>query len=955
MTIRIPKQLTTLIIAILMATGLLVAQQQAPANRVQSLALTENVPTDPQVSIGTFPNGMRYYVRNNKKDEKRAQLRLVVRAGSVLEDDDQRGLAHVVEHMAFEGTQHFPKKEVEQFIESLGMRFGADLNAYTSYDETVYMLQVPTDNLDKLDRALLIMEDWAHNVSFEDDAIDKERGIVMEEWRLRRGAGARQNEKIDPIVLKGSRYADRLPIGKPEIIQNFKPDRLKKFYTDWYRPDLMAIIAVGDFDKAAVEDLVKKHFASIPAASSPKPRPYYEVPDHAGTVFAIATDKEADSTTVEIDNVLPGREQKTIGAYRQKIVENLFSGMLSARFSELTRKPDPPFIAAGAGRAGFFGRSCATCPVKESAGLFAQVKDDGIGRGLEALLDEAERVARFGFTATELDRQKQALLRSYERIAVEEVNRNHASRASEYIRNFLDGESLPTAADEYGLMQRFLPQITLDEVNRLARQWFPEGNSDVVISAPEKNGVTVPDEARLAAVIKAAPSKDLKPYVDSVGTATLLDSPPSPGSVVKTSTKEALGITEWELSNGVKVVLKPTTFSEDQIVFRASAPGGTSLAGDADYTPASTAVRVVAAGGLGKFNAIDLQKVMTGKLAGANPFISELEEGVTGNSSRKDLETMFQLIYLRFTQPRSDPTAVRVLAEQTKADMANLPANPDFGFSQVMSATLYNDHLRRRVSTAETVDSWNLDKSMAFYKDRFADAGHFTFVFVGSFDLPTIKPLVERYLGSLPSTHRNETWKDVGARNPTNVVEKKLEKGIEPKGRTAIVFTGPAEWGEIRGAVTMQALAEILSRRLLESIREELGGAYTINASGGIQKIPRPEYSVTIQFGHDPQKTDDLVKRIFQEIEKLKTEGPTEAQLKDEKEAIVKAFESNAKQNAYLLSGISQRYFLGEDPAALWSIPDYARALDAAAIQQAAKLYLNKDRYVMLSLLPEKK
>jgi zinc protease len=933
------------IVAVLCQVG---APQQAATIPAQSPALTQQMPVDPQITMGKFANGLRYYIRANKKPEKRAELRLVVKAGSILEDDDQQGLAHLVEHMAFNGTQHFPKHDLIEFIESLGMRFGADLNAYTSFDETVYILTVPTDKPETMDRALLILEDWAHNITFDQKETDQERGVVMEEWRLGRGAGSRMRDKEFPIMFKGSRYADRLPIGKPEIIQNGKPERLKKFYTDWYRPDLMAVVAVGDFDKAAIEKLVTAHFSSMPAATNPRPRPTYDIPDHPGTVYAIATDKEAPNTTVEVDNILPAREQGSISDYRQKTVDRLFSGMLSGRFSELAQKPDAPFIFAGGGRGSFLART------KDTATLFALVKEDGVERGLDALLGEAERVSRFGFTATELARQKQSVLVNYQRQAAEKENRLSASRADEYVRNFLVNESLPSADDEYALHQRFLPEITLDEINKLAKEWYSGQNRLVIVNAPDKSGLVIPDETKLAAVIKAEAAKDLKPYVDTIGTAALLESPPAPGRIAKTTTKEAVGITEWELSNGVKVVLKPTTFKADEILFRATSPGGTSLASDKDYIPASTATQVITAGGVGKFNAIDLRKYLTGKVASASPFIGELEEGLSGSSSRKDLETMFQLIYLRFTQPRADATAFGVQATQMKTLLANQAVVPEYAFFDALMTARYQNHIRRRLPTPASVEEWNLDKSLAFYKDRFADASDFTFVFVGSFDLATMKPLVERYLGALPSIHRKEAWKDVGVRTPAGIVEKKVEKGVEPKSEAAIVFSGPFEWDQTH-RVAIRAMAEVLQTRLLEIIREELGGTYSISARPNFQRDPNPEYSIAIQFGCAPQRTDDLIKRVFEEIEKLKTNGPTEKQVNDEKEALLREFETNSKLNNYLLSQIMQKYQIGEDPAGLWKVPEYYQKIDAAMIQQAAKTYLNTNTFVKVTLFPEKK
>jgi zinc protease len=810
------------------------------------------------------------------------------------------------------------------------------------------MLQVPTDKPEMVDKAFLILEDWAHNVTFDPVEIDKERNVLMEEWRLRRGAGARLTDRMFPILLQGSRYADRIPIGKTQVIQESKPDRLKKFYTDWYRPDLMAVVAVGDFDKGAIETLIKAHFGSMPRAANSRPRPTYDIPDHRGSVYAILTDKETTSSSVEVDHLLPARPQGSIGVYRQKAVDRLFSGMLNARFSEITQKPDAPFIAAAVSRGAFIART------KEAAVMSALVKEDAIERGLEAIFTEAERVTRFGFTATELDRQKQAMLVDYERLALEKANRLSASRAAEYIRHFVANESLPTADEEYALHQRLLPGITLDEINRIAKEWFTEDNRLVIVTAPEKIGLEAPNESKLASAIKAASGSDIKAYSDALGSAVLLDTIPQPGTIARTATTDALGITEWRLSNGVKVVLKPTNFKEDEILFRATSPGGTSLASDKDFIQADTATMVLNSGGIGRLSAIDLRKVLTGKVASASPSIGELDEGMSGSSSRRDLETMFQLIYMRFTQPRADAAAFAAQTGQLKSLLANQAASPEYAFAVALAKTMAQDHPRRYVPTAELVDQFDLDRSMAFYKDRFADASDFTFVFVGSFDLAMMRPLVETYLGSLPSLDRKETWKDVGVKPPTGIVEKTVEKGIEPKSQSTIVFTGPFQY-DMTNRVAIRAMAEILQTRLLKTIREELGGTYSINASQNFRKLPRSEYSVSITFGSDPQRTDALVTRVLQEVEAFKSEGPTAKELSDEKEALLRGFETNSKLNTFVAGQLLYQYQYQEDPATVWAMPDYFSKLDAAMIQQAAKAYLNMDNRIRVTLVPEKK
>ncbi len=945
-------KLTTAAAVGCLAVTTLAAQQPATrpvapaATGAATAPLTAKIPFDPAITTGRFANGLRYYVRTNKKPEKRAELRLVVNAGSILEDRDQSGLAHFVEHMAFNGTKNFPKQETVKFLESIGMRFGPSVNAFTSFDETVYMLEVPTDKPDVLDKAFLILEDWAHNVSFDDTEIDKERGVITEEWRLRRGAGARMQDKQFPILFKGSRYAERLPIGDMEVVQSFKHERLKKFYEDWYRPELMAVVAVGDFDKAAIETLIKNHFESIPKSPATKLRPTYDVPEQPGTLYAIATDKEASGTSVSVYSKMPARDQSTIGAYRQQIVERLFSSMLSTRFSEMAQKPDAPFLGAGAGR-GQFVR-----PLEVST-LSASVKEDGIERGLDALFSEALRVQKFGFTATELDRVKTNVMRGLERAVTEKENTPSSSLADEYGRNFTDGEPSPGIEYEMALHARFLPEITLAEVNGLAKQWVPDKNRVVLVNAPEKAGLTVPDQTKLAAVIASAEKKELTAYVDTVGTQPLIESAPAAGTITKTATKDPFGITEWELSNGVKVVLKPTNFKEDEVIFQAFSPGGTSLAPDADFIPAQTAASVVSAGGLGKFSAIELRKMLTGKVASASPFIGELEEGLRGGGSRKDLETMFQLIYLTFTQPRPDPSMFTVLTTSLKSRLANQKASPEFAFSEALNSILTQDHPRARIMTPEMVDQMNLDKSMAFYKDRFSDASDFTFLFVGSFDLDTMKPLVTQYLAALPATHRKETWKDVGIKRPTGTVERRVDKGLEPKSKAELVYSGPFQYNQDQ-RVAIRAMAQVLEIRLRESLREDLGGTYSVSASAGYSKRPREEYNITIAFGCSPDRTDELIKGVYKEIDQLKTNGPTDKQVADVKETFLRDQETNMKQNGYLLAQLTGRYQFGEDVTSLFNMADYYNKIDAAMIRDAARLYLKGDNLVKVTLFPEK-
>jgi zinc protease len=939
---RLPLVLLTL--ALSAVTSVVTNAQRAVTTGPQNVPLESAVPVDPRITIGTLPNGLRYYLRANKQPQGRAELRLVVNAGSILEDDDQRGLAHMVEHMCFNGTLHFPKQDVVAFLQSTGMRFGAHINANTSFDQTVFELQIPTDNPTVIDRSLLILEDWAHAVSFDPDEIDKERGVVLEEWRTGLGAGARMLDVQLPVLLKDSRYAERLPIGKPDIIRNFPYDRLKKFYTDWYRPDLMAVIAVGDFDPARIETLIRSHFGSIPAAVSPRTRRTYDVPDHPGTRYVVATDAEATNTTVNVSSIVAAPDQTTVGAYRQQTIERVFAGLLSARFAEMAQKPDAPFLDADTSRGLFVNTAEATT-------LSALVPDGGVEKGLAALFTEADRVARFGFTQTELDRFRLSYQQAFAQLAASNDEHTSDSLADEYIRNFMQQEPIPGIAYENGLVQRFLPEITLADINSLARDWVPDRNRVVVVSAPKKAGVAVPDEAKLAAVIKNAGGANLTAYVDAVSTRPLLEKEPKAGSVSKTDTK-AGGITEWTLSNGVRVVLDPTTFKQDEILFRAFSPGGTSLASDQDYVAAETADQIISEGGLGSLSEIDLSKKLAGKTAVVRPGIDEMSEGLSGRALRRDLETMFQLIYLTFTQPRADPEAFRAATGQLTAALANRQALPDAAFEDALNAAVTQNHLRARPMTQELVSQMNLDKSLAFYKDRFADASDFTFVLVGSFDLPTIKPLVERYLASLPALHRKEAGKDVGIRPPSGVVEKEVRKGSTPKSEVGVVFTGPFQNNQ-RNRIIVRAMANTLAGNLQRTLREDLGGTYGVSVVSEFTKLPTQEYRLNITFACDPARTQDLVKAMFAVIEDFKTNGPSAGQAADAQAALRRDLETDSRQNGYVLSQLAYAYQYDEpipDPAALRQIYDQ---LSAPLLRDAARTYLNINRYVKVLLFPE--
>jgi zinc protease len=596
---------------VLAAAGPAVSAQTVPAGQettaasVAGYSLTQQMPVDPEAALGTLPNGLRYYVRANPRPANRAELRLVVKAGSALEDEDQRGLAHFVEHMEFEGTTHFPEHGITDFLTSLGLSIGPDANAATSFDDTQYSLRVPADVPGVIDRALLVLQDWAQSATFDQSGIDHERGIVLSEWRMRLGAGERTEDRVRRVELEGSRYADRKPIGDPTVIEQATREQLTRFYHDWYRPDLMAVIVVGDVDRDAVAAMIRERFSGLANPSPERPRPNFDVPDHAATRYTVITDRENTATAVEMLNLRPARNQGSVGGYRDIMMDQLFAGMFGSRLDELSQSANPPFLRANADRSLF-----PSPRTRDEAVLQALVANNGVERGLDALLTELARVQRFGFTQSELDREKQSMMLGYERAATESPDRESSSRADEYTRNFLEDEALPTIWQELAFHRRFLPGITLEEINALAGDWFPEQNRLVVVTAPEADGVALPSEAQLAAVVQGESGKRLEPWVDSAAGQKLMDAPPKPGQIVNATVQPESDITTWTLSNGATVVLKPTKLKEDQILFRATAPGGTSVAPDADFISARIADSVIPAGGAGRFNSVTLDKIL---------------------------------------------------------------------------------------------------------------------------------------------------------------------------------------------------------------------------------------------------------------------------------------------------------------------------------------------------------
>jgi zinc protease len=911
----------------------------------------ERLPVDPAVTVGTLPNGVRYYIRENRRPEKRAELRLVVNAGSLLEDGDQLGLAHFVEHMAFNGTTHFEKQKLIDFLERSGVQFGAHLNAYTSFDETVYMLALPTDSANIFAQGMQVLEDWAHGVAFDSAEVRKERGVVIEEWRLRRGAQGRVQDRQFPVTFRGSRYASRMPIGTKESLERFDPTALRRFYQDWYRPDLMAVVAVGDFDKKKVERMIRSHFSKIPARKSPRVRAKYGVPVRDSAAAVIVTDKELTGTRVSIAFLRPAPPPAGVASYRADLVSGLYSQMLNERLSELARQADPPFLGAGSGT-GLRVRST------EAFSLGVAVPDTGVRRGLAAALTEVERVERHGFLPSELERAKRGLLRDYEQMHAERDKAESGDFADQYVANYLTRDPMPSIAQEYRLVQRLVPGITLAEVNRVARDWL--GLKDVVllVSAPEKPGVTIPPGDSLLALLKQVRSADVALYTETVSDAPLVAAKLEEAPITAERHDSLLDITTWTLGNGVRVILKPTDFKADQVLVSAYSPGGNSLLPDSLVTQGVVAAGVAAGGGWGQFSAIELEKKLTGIAAGVSPSIGTYQEGLGGSASPKDLRTLFELIYLHFSAPRPDSAVFQSMLRRLRAGLANRSASPEAAFGDTLQAVLSQHHPRSRPFTLAQVDSLELGRALAVYRDRFADASDFTFVFVGNFSRDTLRPLVRRYLGNLPALRRGEKPRDLGIAPPDSVVRREVRKGIEPKGQTTIVFTGPVPDLQATGFETsfrLSRLAELLQLRLRERLREELGGTYGVGVSGSTELVPQPRYRFAVSFGSAPERTDELAAAVFAEIDSVRKHGATETDLAKIKETMSRSLETDLKENSFWLGSIASADQRGRNPRELlveWR--NRLNALTSEQLRETAERYLRPERHVRVTLLPER-
>ena len=912
-----------------------------------AVAQGDLIPLDSAVRTGTLPNGMRYYIRRNAKPEKRLELRLVINAGSVLEDDDQKGLAHFTEHMLFNGTRRFAKNDIVSYLESIGVRFGADLNAYTGFDETVYILPVPTDKPGLVERSFDVLEDWAGGALFDSTEVVKERGVVLEEWRSGLGAGARVRDKQFPVLFQGSRYANRLPIGDTTVLKGANPAPLKRYYRDWYRPNNMAVVAVGDYDPAELEKLIRERFGRLTNPATPRQRTLVAVPGHDSTLVTIVTDPEEQVSSIQVIYKHPPAPLSRQSDYRMLLARRLYNQMLNSRLTEITRRPDAPFAFASSSY-GAFVRAA------DVYFLSATVKDGGIQRGLEAILREARRVDQHGFLPAELDRAKASQLRALESAYQEREKTESGNYAAEYINYFLTAEPTPGIAWEYETAKRVLPSVTLQDVNSLGRQWITEVNRVLAVSAPTGPNAAVPTAGELLNTFRKVDGETVTAWAESVSDAPLVATAPAKGRVVSESKIPELNVTEWKLSNGIRVVVKPTDFKADEVSIRAFSPGGTSLVSDADYVDASLASLTVPRGGVATFDAIELGKKLAGKRAGVNFAIGNLTEQITAGGSPRDLDTILQLIYLKAVSPRRDSAAFAALRAQFLPMLANRDKDPGQVFQDTVILTMQQNHPRAQPLTAAVLEASRYDRQYELYRERFSDFSDYTFVIVGSVNVDSLKPQVEQWLGALPSTGRKETWKDVGLKSPTTVIEKTVRKGVEPKAQTLILFTGETTF-DPASRYAMRSLGELLEMKLLENLREALGGTYSVSASGSLAKYPRPEYQFVIEFGSSPDKADLLWKTIQAVIDTVKQQGATASELQKVREQQTRTQEVSLKENGYWLGNIAARLENGEDPRGLATYTkDFIEKLTSEQIRDAARRYLDMSRYAKFVLLPER-
>ena len=910
--------------------------------------MTDTIPVDPNVIIGKLDNGLTYYIRKNSKPENRVELRLAVNAGSINENKSQLGLAHFVEHMCFNGTKTFDGNKMIDYLQKYGISFGGDLNAYTSFDETVYMLKVPTDNKNLLDTALQIIVDWSNYVAFNSKEIDKERGIITEEWRLGLGADDRLMKKYFPVAFKNSMYADRLPIGEIDVIKNFPYDTLRAFYKSWYRPNLQAVAIVGDIDVKEMEKEIKLRFSPIQNPVNERPRLDYEVPNNKEPLISIATDKEASGTMLLLVYKHKTKDIYTVADYKTLLTATLYNEMLNARFNEITQKPDAPFAMANSNY-GSFVRSI------DAYQLYASPKENQIDKSFEQLLLENLRVKKYGFTETELERIKEQMLSELEKAAKESDKTESARLIDEYVSHFLEKDAIPGAKIEYKLAQKLLPLISLNDVNALATEWITDENMVIIVTAPEKEGVLVPTEKQMLDIIASSKNKELAPYVDKFKAEPLVNEADLAGTkVVSKIENKELEYTELTFGNGVKAVVKNTKFKNDEILLNAYSLGGLSLYNENEYPSAFFASNILSSSGVGNFDQTELEKKLKGKEVNISPFIDDLREGFTGNCSPKDFETLLQLSYLYCKAPRKDEVAYEAYMSNLKNQIKFLGASPIYVFYDTLFKTATSNNARTIVIPNERIlNKIDFEKAFTVFSERFGNANDFKFFIVGNIDVDSITPLLEKYLGSLPVQNKKENWKDSQVKFPEGVTDLEFQKGTDPQSMVGIVLNEKFEWTD-KNRICLKVAKEILDIQLVELIREELSGVYSPQVQLSYEQFPNAEFSIMIMFGCSPKNTKKLTKAVFG-IFKGMYATVEQKNIDKAKETLIREREVDLKTNKFWVNNLMSYYFNSDNSKLTTDYENMLNEITANDIKEFAKKYFKQNHYVRVVLKPEVK
>lgn len=915
----------------------------------QELDYAMPIPFDGNVKTGKLKNGLTYYIKKNAKPEKKVDLRLVINAGSILEENDQQGLAHFMEHMCFNGTKRFPKNQLVDYLQSIGVKFGQHLNAYTSFDETVYFLPIPSDNPEKLEKGFQIIEDWAFNTILSPEEIDKERGVVLEEYRLGLGASKRMMGRFMPKMMHNSQYAKRLPIGQKEILEGFKHESLIRFYKDWYRPNLMSVIIVGDIDVAEMEKKVLEHFSNYENPKKEKPRKIFDVPNHKETFVAIESDKEASSAQVQLmykDKGVP-KKTITISDFKNEIIEGLFSTMLNSRLDELTNSATPPFTYGYSYHGGTFART------KEAYQSVAMSEESKQLAALKVLVTENERAAKFGFAQGELDRAKADFLANIERAYNDRSKTNSENFVSEYQAHFLENEPTPGISWTFETMKQIVPSINLDDVNKYIKNYISEENRVVILTGPEKENLKKPTEKEVLEVLKVN-SDDLKPYEDKAVAQSLLKKTPRPGGIVSRNANEKLGTKSLVLSNGAKVTFKKTDFKNDEILFEAVSFGGSNLYSNEEIKKVQFANGALAEAGFSGLKLNDINKFMTGKIASVNPYIGGTTEGMRGSTTPKDLEYLFQMTHAYFTDLNQDLSAFEGYKQKQSAFFNNMAAQPNFYFQQEMQTMLNKENPRFNgmIPTEKTWETTDYNLAYAKYKERFANAGDFEFFFVGNVDEKIIEDFSIKYLANLPSSDKREKAVDLGYRMIKGEHKKIVNKGKDPKSNVTIMFVGETNYSS-KEAVAIQALGEVLTIKLVEQLRENESGVYGVNARGSMNKVPYGSFNFNISFPCGPENAEKLVTSALNELQKVIASGPDEKDLAKFKEGELADFRKESKENRYWLSNFTRSFLNESNPEDILDFEAKVNAITVKELHDIAKKYLTNDKIVGI-LMPEK-